>query len=211
MSANGRHKVNHAMWHLFDGRKQRVGRMATELSRLLMGKHKPTWSPNLDHGDNVVVVNARHMVLTGRKYEQKLYKWHTGFPGGLKSMTPKVLTEKKGHPEEIIVRAVNGMLPKNNMRRMRMTRLFVYNDAEHPHAECFSQEEQTRIADMLAGPPPGGYDDKFEVEPRFFDIVDGKVIYDVDEHNENPIEMPKEFWTGVKKLQDEDKTPPNKA
>jgi len=145
--------MNHVLWHFIDGRQQVVGRMATKIVPLIMGKHKPTYSPNLDHGDNVVVVNAEHMQFSGRKMDQKLYRWHTGYPGGLKSITPRELIERKDRPEELLTRAVSGMLPKNRLRKQRMTRLRIYQGSEFPEFDQFTEEQQAMIAEMLASEP----------------------------------------------------------
>lgn len=110
--------------------KHTIGRLATQISSLLMGKHKPTYSGNLDHGDHVVVINACDLHFSGRKYANKMYRWHTGFPGGLKSTTPRHLVEIKDRPEELLTRAVWGMLPKNKLRRPRMDRLKVFKEEE---------------------------------------------------------------------------------
>lgn len=144
-------------WHLVDARNCVVGRLATHVSRLLVGKHKPIYMPNkASVGDHVVVVNARDAVLTGNKFEQKIYYWHTGWPGGLKQTTPRHLAERKNRPEDIIERAVNGMLPKNKLRKLRFQRLHVFADEEHPFErfiqggeplvfeDCFPREREAR-------------------------------------------------------------------
>ena len=124
--ASGMSRRTLRAWYVIDADGKAVGKIATRIATLVMGKHKPTYSPHLDHGDNVVVLNAEKVKFTGRNYTQKLYRWHTGYPGGLKEVTPKFLAEDKGRPEELIERAVRGMLPKNNLRKLREKRLFVF-------------------------------------------------------------------------------------
>jgi large subunit ribosomal protein L13 len=142
--ACGTTRLNRVVWHIFDGADAPVGRLATRLAILLMGKHKPTYSPHMDHGDNVVVVNAEHLHFSGRKHDQKLYRWHTGNPSGLRELSVKHLVEVKGRPEEQLERAVSGMLPKNYLRRPRLERLKVFRGEEHPYWQFFSK--QTREA-----------------------------------------------------------------
>lgn len=114
------------MWHLVDARGQVVGRLATQIAKLLTGKHKPTYVPHIDSGDRVVVVNARDIVFTGKKRTQKLYRWHTGYPGGLKQLTARQVFERA--PERVLTAAVSGMLPKNRLRKHRLRRLRVFTD-----------------------------------------------------------------------------------
>ena len=118
-------------WHHIDARGKVVGRLATEIVTLLTGKHKPTYLPNIDSGDHVVVTNARHIVMTGKKVDDKLYRWHTGYPGGLKQKTVKETLATK--PDDVLRKAVNGMLPKNRLRKLRMRKFRTYNDEDHPH------------------------------------------------------------------------------
>lgn len=120
-------------YRLVDAKGQLVGRLAAQLAVILQGKDKPTFAPHADNGDVVVVVNARHVEFTGRKWENKLYKWHTGFPGGLKERTATQVHAKD--PSEILRRAVVGMLPKNTLRKSRDRKLRIYPDAEHPFQE----------------------------------------------------------------------------
>lgn len=115
-------------WHKIDAKDQVVGRLATDISRILVGKHKPTYLPHIDTGDNVVVVNARHVALTGKKVDQKLYRWHTGYVGGLKEENVKSVLERK--PEEVLRRAVLGMLPKNRLRKIRARKLRIFPDEQ---------------------------------------------------------------------------------
>ena len=113
-------------------RPQIIGRLAPQLARLLAGKHKPVFAPHVDAGDYVVVLNARHAVFTGDKMKEKLYKWHTGWFGGLKTLTARQVHERA--PERLIEHAVKGMLAPNKLRKQRMTRLRIFPDETHEHA-----------------------------------------------------------------------------
>jgi large subunit ribosomal protein L13 len=127
----GNRVVAPEQWHHIDAKGQVVGRLATEIVTLLTGKHKPTYLPHIDSGDHVVVTNARHIVFTGNKETDKLYRWHTGFPGGLKEKSVKEMLETK--PEDVLRRAVNGMLAKNRLRKLRGRKLRIFADEDHPH------------------------------------------------------------------------------
>ena len=118
-------------WVVMDAANQVLGRFATEVARLLRGKHKPTFTPFLDTGDFVVVVNAKRVRLTGRKELDKVYYRHSGKPGCLKSETASEALDK--HPERIIEAAVWGMLPKNRLGRQLATKLKIYTGSDHPH------------------------------------------------------------------------------
>lgn len=118
-------------WFIVDAQDQRLGRLATEIANVLRGKNKPTFTPHLDTGDFVIVVNAEKVVVTGKKGEQKLYRRHSGRPGGMKTETFDKL--QKRIPERIIETAVKGMLPKNSLGRTLFTKLKVYNGSDHPH------------------------------------------------------------------------------
>ncbi|ACM23215.1 50S ribosomal protein L13 [Thermotoga neapolitana DSM 4359] len=118
-------------WYVVDASGKVLGRLATRIAKILMGKHKPTYTPHVDTGDYVIVVNADKVVLTGKKLDQKVYYWHSGYPGGLKSMTARQMLQK--HPERLIWLAVKRMLPKNKMGRRMLRRLKVYASSEHPH------------------------------------------------------------------------------
>lgn len=118
-------------WHVIDAADRPLGRLATEVAVLLRGKHKPTFTPHLDMGDYVVVVNAEKVRLTGDKLRQKTYYRHTGYPGGLKRENPERMMAK--HPTRVIERAVRGMLPHNRLGRKVFRHLKVYAGAEHPH------------------------------------------------------------------------------
>ena len=118
-------------WLIVDAKDQRLGRLATRIADSLRGKTKPTFTPNIDTGDFVVVVNASRIAVTGRKLENKIYYRHTGYPGGLKQRTLAEMMEKK--PEEVLRLAVKGMLPKNRLGRAQLKKLKIYAGPEHPH------------------------------------------------------------------------------
>ncbi|GAA96207.1 uncharacterized protein L969DRAFT_56548 [Mixia osmundae IAM 14324] len=124
-------------WHHISARDDVLGRTAARAALLLMGKHKPIWDPSVDCGDYVVVTDARGVVLTGRKAEQKEYYSHSMYPGGFKAVPFRRMLQRK--PDEIIRKAVSGMLPKNKLRKRRLERLRIFPDAEHPHAANFIQ------------------------------------------------------------------------
>ena len=119
-------------WLLVDANGETLGRLATQIAHLLRGKHKPTWSPHVDGGDFVIVVNASGVELTGRKAQQKIYYRHTGYPGGLKETPYRIMLAK--HPERVIKFAVKGMRPKNRLGRRMLKKLYVYGGSTHPHA-----------------------------------------------------------------------------
>ena len=119
-------------WYVIDGQGKILGRMATEIARVLRGKHKPTFTPNQDTGDFVIVINARGVKLTGAKLQDKVYYRHTEFPGGIRERTAGEMLQIK--PEELIRLAVRGMLPKNRLSRKLVTKLKVYAGPEHPHS-----------------------------------------------------------------------------
>lgn len=119
-------------WLVIDASDVPVGRLATQVATYLRGKHKPTFTPSLDMGDNVIVLNASQVKLTGLKAEKKVYVHHTGYTSGQR-FTPVSKLVAAGRPEEIILRAVKGMLPKTKLGRAQLTNLRVYAGAEHPH------------------------------------------------------------------------------
>ena len=119
-------------WYLVDATDQPAGRLAVKLSTVLRGKNKPLFTPHVDMGDFVVVINAKKVLLTGSKDEQKVYKSYSGFPGGLKQVTAGEV--RKSNPSHIVAHAVKNMLPKNHMSVEVFKRLKVYAGAEHPHA-----------------------------------------------------------------------------
>jgi len=118
-------------WYLVDAENQVLGRIATTIANVLRGKNKPTYTPSVDTGDFVIVVNAAKITLTGNKLADKTYYSHSGYPGGIKSITAGKLLEKK--PEELIRHAVKGMLPKNKLARHMLNKLKIYSGSEHPH------------------------------------------------------------------------------
>ena len=119
-------------WYVVDAENMVLGRLASEVARRLRGKHKPTFCTFMDNGDFVVVINAEKVRLTGKKWDDKIYYRHSGYMGGLKATTAREMREKK--PEEIIRKAVKGMLPKNRLGRKQLKKLKVYAGSEHPHA-----------------------------------------------------------------------------
>jgi large subunit ribosomal protein L13 len=119
-------------WYVVDATDKVLGRLATRIATRLRGKNKPIYTPNVDTGDFVVVVNADKVLLTGRKLDRKVYSWHSGYPGGLKSETARERLKKK--PQEVITGAVWGMLPKNRLGRAMLKKLKVYKGGEHPHS-----------------------------------------------------------------------------
>jgi large subunit ribosomal protein L13 len=118
-------------WYVVDAESRTLGRLATQIANVLRGKHKPTYTPHVDVGDFVIVVNAEKIAVTGDKREKKLYWRHSGYPGGIRSRTLGDLLEKR--PEEVIRKAVKGMLPRNRLARQQLRKLKVYAGPEHPH------------------------------------------------------------------------------
>lgn len=119
-------------WYVIDAEDKVLGRLAGEIATILRGKHKPQFTPHMDTGDFVIVVNAEKVKLTGKKREQKTYYWHTGYTGGIRSRTAEELLAR--NPEEVIRKAVWGMLPKNKLSRQQLTKLKIYAGPDHPHA-----------------------------------------------------------------------------
>lgn len=118
-------------WHLVDADGKTLGRLASRVAVLLRGKHKPIFTPHVDTGDFVIVVNAEKVALTGKKWKDKLYIHHSGYPGGLKSVSAEKMREKK--PERLVTMAVQGMLPKTKLGRKLLKKLKVYAGGDHPH------------------------------------------------------------------------------
>jgi len=118
-------------WYVVDAQDKVLGRLASRIAMVLRGKTKPTFTPHIDTGDFVVVVNAAQVQLTGRKLDNKFYYHHSGFPGGIKEISARKLLQKK--PEEILRRAVRGMLPKNSLGRQLLKKLKIYAGTDHPH------------------------------------------------------------------------------
>jgi len=119
-------------WFVVDASGKTVGRLATEVARMISGKNNPAWTPYMDMGDHVVVINARKAIFTGSKNDQKLYRRHTLYPGGLRETTVKEMFEKK--PEKVIELAVKGMLPKTKLGKAMVKKLKVYADGDHRHS-----------------------------------------------------------------------------
>jgi large subunit ribosomal protein L13 len=118
-------------WLLIDAKDQVLGRLSSEVAKRIRGKHKPEFTPHVDCGDNVIVINSDHIKLTGNKWTDKVYVSHSGYPGGQKSITPKQLMAKSS--TRLIEKAVRGMLPKNRLGRALFGNLYVYEGADHPH------------------------------------------------------------------------------
>lgn len=118
-------------WYVVDATDKTLGRLATEVARRLRGKHKPIYTPHVDTGDYIVVINAEKIKVTGRKTTDKVYYHHTGYPGGIKGITFEKLIIKK--PQQVIELAVKGMLPRNSLGRTMMRKLKIYAGSEHPH------------------------------------------------------------------------------
>ncbi len=135
-------------WYIIDAADQRLGRLASEIACILRGKNKPTYTPHLDTGDFVVVINADKIKVTGRKGDQKLYRRHSGRPGGMKTETFNKLQARI--PERIIEQAVKGMLPKNPLGRQMYRKLKVYAGSDHPHT---AQQPETLTINTI---PTGG-------------------------------------------------------
>jgi large subunit ribosomal protein L13 len=129
-------------WYVVDAEGQTLGRLATEIATVLRGKNKPQYTPHVDTGDFVVVVNAEKVVVTGRKAEQKVYRRHSGYPGGLKETSYEQMMERR--PTEILRRAVKGMMPKNRLARQQLRKLKIYAGPEHPHAAQNPQPYEVR-------------------------------------------------------------------
>jgi len=129
---NAKSSDNEGQWWVVDAQDAVLGRLASQVAARLRGKHKPLYTPHVDMGDWVIVVNAEKVKLTGRKWDKKIYYRHSGYIGGLKEITAKKLLEKQ--PEDIVRSAVKGMLPKNRLGRKLFKKLKVYTGAEHPHA-----------------------------------------------------------------------------
>jgi len=129
-------------WHLIDLKDKVLGRSATQISKLLIGKNKPYYTAHLDCGDYIVAINAAKVKVTGKKKENKLYRHHTGYPGGFKELTYNQMMAKD--PKKIIQLAVKGMLPKNKLRSARLKRLKVFINDTHPYSNKFTLQESTK-------------------------------------------------------------------
>ena len=132
-------------WYLADAQGKVLGRLATQIARILRGKHKPSYAPHVDVGDHVIVVNAEKVHLTGRKLTDKIYRWHTGYIGNLREVSAAKMLQT--HPERVIEWAVEGMLPKGRLGRAMAKKLKVYRGPEHPHAA--QEPEPLELPDRL--------------------------------------------------------------
>jgi large subunit ribosomal protein L13 len=130
--AGAQHVAQNASWHVIDAEGQVLGRLATEAARLLQGKHKAIYTPFIDTGDHVVVVNAARVKLTGRKEDQKIYRQHSGYEGGLREERARIVRRRR--PERLVEEAVRGMLPKTTLGEAMYRKLKVYAGPDHPHA-----------------------------------------------------------------------------
>ncbi|PWT91146.1 MAG: 50S ribosomal protein L13 [Blastocatellia bacterium] len=128
---SGKELAGRRKWYVVDATGQTVGHVASEVASILTGKRNPNWTPFLDTGDHVIVINARNVVLKGNKVDQKLYRHHTLYPGGLRETTARELMAKR--PERILELAIKGMLPKTKLGKSMAKKLKVYADADHPH------------------------------------------------------------------------------
>lgn len=131
-------------WYIIDASEQILGRLASKTAMILRGKNKPTFTPHMDMGDHVIIINAENIKVSGQKADKKLYRWHTLFPGGLKERSYAQMSEK--NPEKIIENAVKGMLPKTKLGRQQFLNLKVYTGSEHPHAA--QKPETVKIGDI---------------------------------------------------------------
>jgi len=118
-------------WYIIDAEGQKVGRICSTIAHMLRGKHKPSYTPHVDNGDNIIVINAEKVAFSGNKWKNKVYLRYSGYPGGLKRRTAEEMRDKK--PEAIVEKAVRGMLPKNRLGRAMFRKLFVYTGSDHPH------------------------------------------------------------------------------
>jgi len=134
-------------WILIDADGVVLGRLASQVAKILRGKHKPSFTPHMDCGDNVIIINAEKVKLTGKKLSDKIFYWHTGYPGGIKERSAGQILEGK-YPERVVVKAVERMITRNNLGRQQMKNLRVYAGAEHPH-----EAQQPEVLDLAAMNP----------------------------------------------------------
>jgi large subunit ribosomal protein L13 len=134
-------------WYVIDAEGVVLGRLASVIATRLRGKHRPIFTPHIDCGDNIIVVNAEKVRLTGRKREEKVFYWHTGHPGGLKKRTVAQILDGK-HPERVVMKAVERMVPRSPLGRQVMRKLRVYTGADHPH-----ESQQPELLDVAAMNP----------------------------------------------------------
>ena len=170
-------------WYLVDAEGQTLGRLATRIADTLRGKRKPEYTPHIDTGDFVVVVNAEKIQVTGSKLDSKLYYRHSGYPGGLRSRTLREQLERR--PTEVIRTAVKGMLPKNRLASAQIRKLKIYAGPEHPHAALLfadfvlSQEGQTILKDRNRVPSSRAVDTHLNDFP--FEMIDPTITLDEEE------------------------------
>ena len=131
-------------WYVIDAEGVVLGRLASQIAMRLRGKHKPMFTPHIDCGDNIIVINAEKVALTGNKRTDKIYYWHTGYPGGIKSRTADKTLEGK-HPERVVIKAVERMITRSSLGRRQMRKLHVYAGTEHPH-----QAQSPEVLDIAA-------------------------------------------------------------
>ena len=134
-------------WYVIDAKDLVLGRLASQIALRLRGKHKPLFTPHIDCGDNIIVINAEKVGLTGNKRNDKTYYWHTGYPGGIKSRTADKILDSK-HPERVIIKAVERMITRSPLGRQQMRKLHVYAGEEHPH-----QAQNPEVLDIGAMNP----------------------------------------------------------
>ena len=134
-------------WCVIDAEGLVLGRLAAVIATRLRGKHKPLFTPHIDCGDNIIVINAEKVRLTGRKRADKVYYWHTGYPGGIRSRTAERILDGK-HPERVLIKAVERMISRNPLGRAQMRKLHVYKGAEHPH-----EAQKPEVLDVAAMNP----------------------------------------------------------
>ena len=119
-------------WVLIDAKDRALGRVASQAASIVRGKNKPTYTPHVDMGDNVIIINAGQIKLTGKKWDDKIYRWYTGYHGGIKLLTAKELIQRK--PTELLKKAIRGMLPKNRLGRALFSNFRIYATEDHPHS-----------------------------------------------------------------------------
>ena len=135
-------------WWVIDAEDIILGRLSSDVAKILRGKHKPTYTPHMDCGDNVIIINAEKIKLTGKKRTQKTYYWHTGYPGGLKERTADKILDGR-FPERVMQKAIERMMPKDSpLARQQMKRLYVYAAGEHPH-----EAQKPQVLDYAARNP----------------------------------------------------------
>ncbi len=135
-------------WYVVDATGLTVGRLSAEISKRLIGKHKPIYTPNVDCGDNIIIVNAEKVKFTGKKLNDKVYYHHSNHPGGLKSINASDLLEK--HPERVLEKAIKGMLPKSKLGRQMYKKLYVYAGSEHPHVAQNPKDLNEELSSVLS-------------------------------------------------------------